>query len=321
MKERCHQIVESKWFNRFIILVILLAGLLVGLETSEEIAEKHHGLLASLDKLVLLIFIIEIIMKMVALAPRPQDFFRDPWNVFDFVIVAVCLIPASGGFGPVLRLFRLLRVLRLLTAVPKLQILVSALLKSLPSMGYVTILLFLLFYIYGVAGVMFFGANDPVHFGTLGFSLLSLFRVVTLEDWTDVMYIQIYGSENYEGYNLTELEMSGYTLDSQAMPVLSVVYFVSFVLLGTMIMLNLVIGVIINGMDDARIEAEIDRIKEAEAELGGAEHLSVENQLTMLTGQVRELANSVGRLGKLVTVQAVSPGAKKRLQDESDPAM
>ena len=135
------------------------------------------------------------------------------------------------------------------------------------------------------------------------------------------MYIQIYGSDKYEGYNLTDVEMSGYTLDPQAMPALSVVYFVSFVLLGTMIMLNLVIGVIINGMDDARIEAEIERIKEAEAELGNAEHLSIENQITMLTGQVRELADSVGRLGKIVTVQALSPGAKKRLSDESDPAM
>jgi voltage-gated sodium channel len=320
MKEWCHRITESKGFNRFIILVILLAGLLVGLETSESIATEYHGLLAWLDRLVLAIFIIEIAMKMVALTPRPQDFFRDPWNNFDFVIVAVCLIPATGGFGPVLRLFRLLRVLRLLTAVPKLQILVSALLKSLPSMGYVTILLFLLFYIYGVAGVMFFGANDPIHFGTLGYSLLSLFRVVTLEDWTDVMYIQIYGSDKYEGYNLTEAEMAGYTLDPQAMPVLAVLFFVSFVLLGTMIMLNLVIGVIINGMDDARVEAEIERIKAAEDELGGAEHLNIENQITKLTGQVRDLAESISRLGKLVTIQAISPGAKAALaKDAQDP--
>jgi len=321
MKSWCHKVTESDWFNRFIILVILLAGLLVGLETSEEIRSDYHSVLVWLDRLVLLIFILEIIMKMIALSPRPQNFFHDPWNVFDFVIVAVCLIPASGGFGPVLRLFRLLRVLRLLTAVPKLQILVSALLKSLPSMGYVTVLLFLLFYIYGVAGVMFFGANDPIHFGTLGYSLLSLFRVVTLEDWTDVMYIQIYGSDKYEGYNLTEAEMAGYTLEPQAMPVLSIVYFVSFVLLGTMVMLNLVIGVIINGMDDARVEAEIERIKEAEAELGGAEHLSIDNQITMLSDQVRNLSESVGRLGKLVTVEAISPRAKARLKDGNDPAM
>ncbi|NNE93021.1 MAG: ion transporter [Verrucomicrobiales bacterium] len=300
MKNFCQRVTESSWFNRFIVGVILLAGVVVGLETDPEIVERHHTLLSLLDKMVLIIFIIEIAMKMIALAPRPLDFFKDPWNVFDFVIVVVCLIPASGGFGPVLRLFRLMRVLRLLSAIPKLQILVSALLKSLPSMVYVSILLFLLFYIYGVAGVMFFGKNDPVHFGNVGVSLLSLFRVVTLEDWTDVMYIQIYGSDKYEGYNLVDAEMAGYTLEPQAMPILSVVFFVSFVLLGTMIMLNLVIGVIINGMDDARIEAEIENIKAAEKALGGPEKLDVQTQVTVLSKQIRDIAEAVERIGKMV---------------------
>ncbi|MEM7697243.1 MAG: ion transporter [Verrucomicrobiota bacterium] len=298
MKAWCRRITESKAFNRFIIGVIVLAGALVGIETHEPSVERYGSILHLLDKIVLLIFIVEIVMKMVALSPRPLDFFKDPWNVFDFVIVAVCLIPASGGFGPVLRLFRLLRVLRLLTAVPKLQILVAALLKSLPSMGYVTVLLFLLFYIYGVAGVMFFGKNDPVHFGTLGDSLLSLFRVVTLEDWTDVMYIQIYGSDQYEGYNLTDAKLVDYPLEPRAMPVLSVAFFVSFVLLGTMIMLNLVIGVIINGMDDARIEAEIENLKAAENALGGKNEFRAENQIKILSSQIKDISAAVERLGK-----------------------
>ena len=107
-----------------------------------------------------------------------------------------------------LRLFRLLRVLRLLSAVPKLQLLVNALLKSLPSMLYVTVLLLLLFYVYAVAGVMFFAKNDPVHFGNIFDALLSLFRIVTLEDWTDVMYLQIYGSDVYEGYNISAANLA-----------------------------------------------------------------------------------------------------------------
>jgi voltage-gated sodium channel len=193
-----------------------------------------------------------------------------------------------------------LRVLRLLTAVPKLQILVSALLKSLPSMAYVSMLLFLLFYIYGVAGTMFFGKNDPVHFGNLGRSLLSLFRVVTLEDWTDVMYLQIYGSDLYQGYNFKASDLSQYTFEASATPMLAVVYFVSFVLLGTMIMLNLVIGVIVNGMDDARIEAEIERLKRTEIELGGtgSEALLIESQIASLSQQVKEMSDSLSRLGK-----------------------
>lgn len=298
-----YRIVESPLFRRSIIGIIILAGILVGVETHEPIAEKYHGLLGFLDALVLLIFIAEIVLKMIALAPRSLDFFKDGWNVFDFVIVAVCLIPATGGFGPVLRLFRLLRVLRLLSAIPKLQLLVNALLKSLPSMVYVTVLLFLLFYIYAVAGVMFFAKNDPVHFGNLPDAFLSLFRVVTLEDWTDVMYLQIYGSDVYEGYNLSQENLATHypNFEPKAQPVLSVCYFVSFVLLGTMIMLNLVIGVIVNGMDDARIEAEIDAIKRAEEALGeDGTALSLKNQITTLSKQIRELDGAVQKLAKTV---------------------
>ena len=303
MKKLSQQIVSSSLFKRFIIGVIVFAGLLVGIETHQPTLEAHHTFLKTLDLLVLLVFIIEIALKLIAHSPRPLDFFKDPWNVFDFIIVAVCLIPASGSFGPVLRLFRLLRVMRLLSAVPKLQILVSALLKSLPSMVYVSLLLFLLFYVYGVAGVLFFGANDPVHFGHLGDALLSLFRIVTLEDWTDVMYLQIYGSDIYQGYNLSAADLAANypPLEPQAQPILGVIYFVSFVLLGTMIMLNLVIGVIVNGMDDARVDAEIESIKRAEAALENSDDaLSLENQISALSNQLRDLNNSVARLSKSV---------------------
>lgn len=304
MKERCQALVDSPLFNRFIIAVIVFAGILVGIETHEPFVEKYHPLLKTLDALVLLIFIAEIALKMIALAPRPQDFFKDSWNVFDFIIVAVCLIPASGGFGPVLRLFRLLRVLRLLSAVPKLQLLVNALLKSLPSMLYVTVLLLLLFYVYAVAGVMFFAKNDPVHFGNLFDALLSLFRIVTLEDWTDVMYLQIYGSDVYEGYNISTANLAAHypPFEPKAQPILATAYFVSFVLFGTMIMLNLVIGVIVNGMDDARIDAEIEAIKKAESALDGTNStLDLPNQVATLSNQIRELNAAVTRLSKTVS--------------------
>ena len=303
MQSRCQALVDSPLFNRFIIAVIIFAGILVGVETHEPIVARHHDVLKVLDALVLLIFIVEIVLKMVALSPRPQDFFKDNWNVFDFVIVAVCLIPASGSFGPVLRLFRLLRVLRLLSAVPKLQLLVNALLKSLPSMLYVTILLLLLFYVYAVAGVMFFAKNDPVHFGNIFDALLSLFRIVTLEDWTDVMYLQIYGSDVYEGYNISAANLASHypVLEPKAQPVLATAYFVSFVLFGTMVMLNLVIGVIVNGMDDARVDAEIEAIKKAEEALAGTNKtLDLPNQVATLSNQIRELNAAVTRLSKTV---------------------
>ena len=246
-----NSIVQSKLFSRAIILVIVCAGVLVGIQTFPEIESRWAPLLNALDTIILGIFTIEILLKMTAKAPKPWLFFNNGWNVFDFIIVAVCFLPFGGGYVAVLRLFRLLRVLRLITAIPRLQVIVSGLMRSLPSMVYVSILIFILFYVYAVVGVILFRENDPIHFGDLWTSLLSLFRVVTLEDWTDVMYIQIYGSEGYAGYNQST---AGMDITSKAQPLIGAAYFVSFVMLGTMIMLNLLIGIVVNGMDEAQKE-------------------------------------------------------------------
>jgi len=247
----CGKIVASKAFNLFIIGTIVAASVLVGVETFPMMWAKHEALLSLLDALILGIFTVEIILKLGAEGKRPLHYFKDGWNVFDFTIVAVCFLPLGGSYVVVLRLFRLLRVIRLVAVVPKLQLLVTALLRSLPSMFYVCLLLGLLFYIYAVIGVMLFSGNDPIHFGNLWTSFLSLFRIVTLEDWTDIMYLQMYGSDVYDGYNQS---IEGYTFIPKAMPLVGAAYFVSFVLVGTMVMLNLVIGVIINGMDEAQKE-------------------------------------------------------------------
>ena len=142
----CSSITQSIFFQRLIILTILLAGIVVGAQTYEGFANRHAFSLNVLDKLILGIFTLEIIIKILAEGNKPLHYFRNSWNVFDFCIVAACLLepllPSGGAFLPVLRLARILRVLRLVTAIPKLQILVSCLLKSLPSMFYVSILLF-----------------------------------------------------------------------------------------------------------------------------------------------------------------------------------
>lgn len=119
----------------------MLAGILVGLETYDGIVASYGSIINVLDKLILGVFILEIVIKMGAHGGKPLDYFKDPWNIFDFTIVVVCLLPVQGQFVAVLRLARILRVLKLVTAVPKLQILVGALLKSIPSMFYVSILL------------------------------------------------------------------------------------------------------------------------------------------------------------------------------------
>lgn len=258
MSSTCKSIVNSTFFQRLILVTILLAGVVVGVQTFKAFAREHAFVLNTLDSFILGIFVIEAVIKILAEGIRPQNYFKNPWNVFDFSIVVACLlgpvIHLGADFLPVLRLARILRVLRLVSAIPKLQLLVSCLLRSLPSMFYVSILLFLLFYIYGTMAVFLFAENDPIHFRNLQTSILSLFRVVTLEDWTDVMYINMYGSENY-GYSSNDL--AKWTPISSATPLGGALFFVSFVLIGTMIVLNLVIGVIMNSMDESNAEMKI----------------------------------------------------------------
>ena len=260
MSEACLRISNSKAFQRFIILTIVLAGVVVGVQTYAKFAERHKEILEFMDGMILVVFSLEVIIKVAAEGKKPLRYFSNPWNVFDFIIVAACLLepvlPIDGAFLPVLRLARILRVLRLVTTIPKLQVLVTCLLKSLPSMFYVSVLLGLLFYVYGTMAVFLYGENDPIHFRNLQTSILSLFRVVTLEDWTDVMYINMYGSDNY-GYS--DQDLARWEPSSQASPLGAAIFFVSFVLIGTMIVLNLVIGVIMNSMDESNAEMSIQR--------------------------------------------------------------
>jgi voltage-gated sodium channel len=258
ISSHCSSLANSDYFNRFIVATILMAGVVVGAQTYTNFAQENAQILSFLDRLILIIFTLEASIKILAQGKNPFNYFKNPWNVFDFFIVAACLLEPflnlGGAFLPVLRLARILRVLRLVTAIPKLQLLVTCLLKSLPSMFYVSILLFLLFYIYGTMAVFLFGENDPIHFQNLQTSILSLFRVVTLEDWTDVMYINMYGSDQY-GY--TAEDLTKWNPVSSESPLWAAVFFVSFVLIGTMIVLNLVIGVIMNSMDESNAEMSI----------------------------------------------------------------
>jgi voltage-gated sodium channel len=244
------EVTNNKIFKGLIFSLILLTTIVTGIETYPEIALKHHRLLVFLDNLVVYSFALEIILKMLALGKRPWDFFRDPWNVFDFVIVAVCLFPyADTHFVAVLRIFRILRILRMITFFPKLRLLISALLKSIPSMGYVVLLLFILFYVYAILGIFIFGGADPTHFGDLHHAMVTLFKVLTLEGWTDIMNVHLYGNQ--------------LTASSQIITIGPFFYFASFILIGAMIIMNLFIGVIMNSMEESQRELnqEIQEIK------------------------------------------------------------
>ena len=286
---RLISLVESKQFTCTVIFIILLAAVLVGMDTSKSIMDRHGPLIHFLDSVVLYIFAFEALLKILSHCPRPANYFKDGWNVFDFSIVLICFMPFDAEYVAVLRLARVLRVLRLLSIVPRLQLLVVALLRSIPSMFYVTILLFILFYIYAVLGVMLFGENDPKHYATLGDSMLSLFRVVTLEDWTDIMYINMYGADQY-GYEVAE--MARYPdIKPQGLLITSVIFHVSFVLFGTMIMLNLFIGVIMTGMQEAQEETEKMNSANKKSSSKFGDYSALVEEMSNLEDQVRSLKN------------------------------
>lgn len=286
------QLVESRWFTNTILGLIVAAAVIVGLETYPSITGRHGQLLHALDTIIIWLFALEAALKLAAGGRKWYRYFLDPWNVFDFIIVVVCFLPVDAQYAQVLRLARVLRALRLISSVPKLQLLVGSLLKSLPSMCYVGLLLAIMFYVYAVLGVFLFRENDPVHFRNLELSILSLFRVVTLEDWTDIMYIQMYGSENYP---FSDQDRARFTFSSTARPFIGAFYFVSFVALGTMVMLNLFIGVIIQSMDEAQTEAE-HRLRTRHIKETG--HISVGDEIALIQKQIQHLADDLERLGR-----------------------
>ncbi len=250
------RVTESAIFKYGILLTIISSAILTGLETYSGILINYEQIFLKLDRIIILIFTIEIILKLLAQGKNPKQYFRDPWNIFDFIIVILCYLPSDLRFVSMLRIVRLLRVLRLISVLPKLQLLVNTLIKSLPSISYVIILLTLLFYIYAVAGCFIFGQNDPIHFGSLHVAMLTLFSVVTLEGWVEILKINMYGCANYGYENYRQL-----CLSSNGQPAAAVAYFISFILLGSMIFINLFIGVVMNSMSESEREMALLKLK------------------------------------------------------------
>jgi voltage-gated sodium channel len=283
------KIALSPVFNNTIIGVIVVAGIVVGIQTYPSM--RHDPVLGMLDSIILGIFVAEIFIKMGSEGSKPWRYFLDPWNVFDFIIVAVCFLPGDTSFAAVLRLARLLRVLKLVRALPRLQVLVSALLKSIPSMFYISLLLGLLFYLYGVLGTFLYQGNDPVHFENLETGLLTMYRVSTLEDWTDVMYINMFGCHEYgydEGSRVAcDLEQAKALVGEDGINWSAALFFSSFTLLATMIILNLFIGVIMTGMEEAQKELAALDAKEG----------SVAGKLASISERMASLQTDIKALG------------------------
>jgi len=254
-------IVENPNTERMVMALIIINAAVLGLETSPEVMATSGPLLEFIDHVLLAIFVLEITARIIV---HRMAFFRDPWSVFDFLVVGIALVPATETFT-VLRALRILRVLRLITAVPTLKRVVAGLLASLPGMSSILFLIALIYYVFAVMGTKLFGADSPELFGSLGRSLYTLFTVMTLEGWTNDVAKPVMEHHPY-GW----------------------VYLITFIVVTTFMVLNLFIGVVVNAM-----QSEAEKAEEAER---AAERDMIQEEAAPILSEVKHLRREVAEL-------------------------
>lgn len=232
------QFLEHRYFQRSILALIILNAITIGLETSPAIISVFGTWLQQIDKFILVIFTVEIGLKIIAYRHR---FFFSAWNIFDFLIVAIALIPAAGPLH-ILRTLRILRTARLIKNVPKLKLIIESLLKSIPSIGWIAVLLGMIFYIFAVIGTDLYQERFPEYFGDMGRSFFTLFQVMTLESWS-----------------------SGIARPMMHEIPFAYLFFIPFILLATYTTLNVFIAIVVNTMNEinrAEMKDEEERVKD-----------------------------------------------------------
>jgi voltage-gated sodium channel len=263
LAERCRTLAESLVFRNAVLIVIILNAILIGVETSPRIVRSAGGALDALGLLVQAAFVLEIAIRLAAFGARPWRFFLDGWNVFDFVVVALSLLPAAGPFATVARLARVLRVARVVSSLPELRLIIGTMLRSIPSMGHVIVMLGILMYIYAVLGFHLFADVDPERWGTLGRAVETLFVILTLEGWVEVYQKSAEGAPG------------------------AWLFYASYIIIAVFVVVNLFIAVVINNLEATRKE-------EAATGDGAADALA---ELERLRAQVDRVEAVVRRVG------------------------
>ncbi|MFJ2115729.1 MULTISPECIES: ion transporter [unclassified Streptomyces] len=237
LADRSRRVIDSDGFGITVFALIIGNACLLGIETYTGAWHQWYEELKLAEHFFLAAFTAEILLRATAYTDRPKDFFRDPWNVFDLVVISLAYTPFARENATVLRLLRLARVLRAARFLPQLRIVIVAVGKSLPGTASFVLIGALLLYVYAMVGWVFFARADPEHYGSLGRAALTLFLLITLDGLGDA----VRGG----------LEVSRWTI----------VYFASFVLLGSFLLVNLLIGVVINSLEEAR-EQETDAARD-----------------------------------------------------------
>lgn len=257
MLEKVKTLIESKRFEVVITALILINAVTLGLETSPAIMADWGHILRVADKILLAIFVAELVAKITVYRTA---FFKSGWNVFDFVIVTIALVPASGAFS-VMRALRVLRVLRLITVIPSLKRVVGAMISALPGMGSIIVLLLLVFYVSAVMATKLFQGTEPEAFGDLGRSFYTLFQLMTLDGWSGEIVKPVLENHPF-----------------------AMLFFMPFILFSAFVVLNLFIGVVVGAMQD---EAS-DTKEQAELERQAIE-TEILQELRMLRAEVQQM--------------------------------
>ncbi|MFC4389009.1 ion transporter [Gracilibacillus marinus] len=229
--------VMSPKFNRLITYLIIINAILIGLETSPQLYTQYHSFFVTIDMIILAIFTIEVALKIIVLK---KAFFQNSWNIFDFIIVIGSVILYSTPFVSVLRIFRVLRVFRTITTVPTLRRIVAALFMAIPTISSVLLIMAIIFYVYAVIGTSFYREISPEYFGDLFLSTVTLFQIFTLESWASGIFRPIFDQAPSSWF-----------------------YFISFIIITTFIMINLIVGEIVNNAQKISdsVEEETEEIK------------------------------------------------------------
>jgi voltage-gated sodium channel len=278
IRRRLGAFIEQPYVQRVIIALILVNAAILGLETSVAVMASTGQLLQALDRVILTVFVVEIAIRLYV---HRLGFWRDPWSVFDFLVVAIALIPAAGPFA-VLRALRVLRVLRLLTMVPSMRKVVGALLAAIPGLGSIALVLGILYYVFAVIATNLFATAYPEWFGTLGRSLYTLFQIMTLESWS-------------MGIARPVMEQFPYAW----------AFFIPFILVATFTMLNLFIAIIVNAMQSY---SETEQQETTQALQATQEHIEA--------GMHQELQRLRCEIGELKTMLADAPGNDRRGREQ-----
>ncbi len=269
----CQRIVAARWFDPLILVVILLNAIVLGAGTYDAIDEKIGRQLDLANEVILGVFVVELVIRMAAYGRDLRDFFRDGWNVFDFVIIVASLLPGVRENATLLRLVRLLRVLRAVRLLPDLRVLTVAVARSIPGVASLAVITLLLVYVYGMLGWLIFADHDPANFRNIGQSMVTMFVLLTLE--------------NLPTYIETGQELSDWTI----------LFYVSYVLIASFLIFNLFIGIVINSMEEART-IELHRAERAvlddDASNDEAAHQVIVNErLRLLKVAVEDLVREI----------------------------